>query len=554
MDWTLHSSDRFKGAKGPLLLVILDGIGEGLGDEGDAVQRADTPTMDALKQPGVVCSLAAHGTHVGLPSDADMGNSEVGHNALGCGRIHDQGASLVGQAIASGAMFTGQAWQDAMRRCGQGGALHFIALLSDGGVHSHIDHLVAAMDKAASSGAKAIYVHALLDGRDVPPTSAMQYVEQLEVVLAQLRHGGIDAQVASGGGRMTTTMDRYGAEWAMVERGWKAHVLGEADEHFVSLTQAVEGLREKNSDIGDQDLPTFVIVGKDGNAVAPMADGDAVLLMNFRGDRAIEICQAFEDDEFSHFDRRRRPDVFFAGLMEYDGDEHIPKNFLVAPPTIGETMGELLARNKVSQFAISETQKYGHVTYFWNGNRSGKFDEATETYVEIPSDVVPFAQRPWMKAAEITDSLIAALRSGKHRFLRVNYANGDMVGHTGDLRATLCAVQVLDMQLARLKKVVDELDGIMVVTADHGNADEMVQHGKDGGILRQGASGAPMVKTSHTLNAVPLIVYDPNRRDQYKIASEPSDAGIANVMATCIELLGYSSPADIQPSLLRFKS
>ncbi len=239
--------------------------------------------------------------------------------------------------------------------------------------------------------------------------------------------------------------------------------------------------------------------------------------------------------------------------MEYDGDLAIPKNYLVQPPTIGETMGEFLARNRIPQLAISETQKYGHVTYFWNGNRSGKFDDGSETYIEVPSDVLPFEERPWMKAAEITDALIAELRSGKHKFARVNYANGDMVGHTGDLHATVMAIQVLDMQLARLQAAVDELGGILVITADHGNADEMYQHGKDGAIVVDGASGAPMVKTSHTLNTVPLIVHDANCQGQYELSPGLPEAGIANVMATCIDLLGYQAPADIQPSLLRFK-
>jgi len=554
MNWTLRSHDRFKGAKGPVVLVILDGVGEGSGDESDAVRLARTPVLDSLHQPGIYTSLSAHGLAVGLPSDDDMGNSEVGHNALGCGRIHDQGASLVGKAIDSGRIFEGEAWTLAMSRCAAGGALHLIGLLSDGNVHSHIDHLLAMIQKAAQSGAKSIYVHALLDGRDVPPTSAMIYVERLEKALAQLRDTGVDARVASGGGRMTTTMDRYGADWSMVQRGWKAHVLGVADRNFASLSTAITTLRDEQPGIGDQDLPCFVITGKSGDPVAPMKDGDATILTNFRGDRAMEISRAFDQDEFSAFDRVRRPALFFAGLMEYDGDEHVPKSFLVSPPTIEGTMGEFLARNQVSQMAISETQKFGHVTYFWNGNRSGKFDDKSETYVEIPSDTMPFEERPWMKAAEITDALIKGLRSGKHKFLRVNYANGDMVGHTGDLRATICAVQVLDLQIARLKKVVDELDGILLISADHGNADEMYQHGKDGRILLEEQGGSPMVKTSHTLNPVPLMIYDPNRNDQYELNTTLHHPGIANITATCLELLGFQAPADFEPSLLKFKS
>lgn len=554
MNWKLNSHDTFKGARGPVVLVILDGVGEGAGDEGDAVRLAHTPVLDSLRKPGLFTTLRAHGRCVGLPSDGDMGNSEVGHNALGCGQIHDQGASLVGKAIASEELFRGASWLKAMEACAGGGALHLIALLSDGNVHSHIDHLLALIDRAAIGQAKSIYVHVLLDGRDVPPTSAMIYVDRLEKTLAQLREAGTDARVASGGGRMTTTMDRYGADWDMVKRGWNAHVHGQAARHFPSLSDAIATLRGEEEGIGDQMLPTFVIDGDDGKPVAPMRDGDSALLLNFRGDRAIEISRAFDEENFEEFDRGVCPNVFFAGLMEYDGDEHVPKSYLVSPPTIDVTMGEYLARNQVSQLAISETQKYGHVTFFWNGNRTGKFDDKSETYIEVPSMAVPFQERPWMQAAEITDRLVQALRTGKHRFVRVNYANGDMVGHTGDLEATICAVQVVDLQLARLRRVVDELDGILLVTADHGNADEMYQHGKDGQILRDAGSGSPMVKTSHTLNAVPFMIHDSNNRGRYEISPSLGKPGIANVTATCMELLGFASPTDLEPSLLRFKS
>ncbi len=554
MDWNLRKSDRFKGAKGPVVLVILDGVGEGTGDESDAVQLAHTPVLDSLRKPGLYTSLCAHGRSVGLPSDGDMGNSEVGHNALGSGQVHQQGATLVGMAIDSGEIFKGEAWTQSMARCGTGGALHLIALLSDGNVHSHIDHLFALLSRAAKSGAKTLYVHVLLDGRDVPPTSAMVYVEKLETLLAELRSSGINAEVASGGGRMTTTMDRYGAEWDMVERGWNAHVHGRAERHFSSLSAAVSTFRDEQEGIGDQMLPTFVIDDDKGQPRGVMKDGDSVLLLNFRGDRAMEISRAFDEPDFDVFERGARPDLFFAGLMEYDGDEHIPKSYLVSPPTIELTMGEYLARNQVSQLAISETQKFGHVTYFWNGNRSGKFDDKLESYVEIPSDRLPFNQRPWMQAAEITDHLIGALRSGKYRFIRVNYANGDMVGHTGDIEATICAVQVLDLQLARLQKAVDAVDGILLVTADHGNADEMYQHSKDGQILREAGSGSPMVKTSHTLNAVPFMIHDSNHQGQYEFSPSAKDPGIANVTATCLELLGFVPPAVLEPSLLRFKS
>jgi 2,3-bisphosphoglycerate-independent phosphoglycerate mutase len=255
---------------------------------------------------------------------------------------------------------------------------------------------------------------------------------------------------------MLVTMDRYEADWRIVERGWNAHVHGNA-RRFPSATAAIETFRSENPGISDQNLPAFVIE-KDGAPVGPIRDGDAVIFFNFRGDRAIEISRAFDDGPtFDKFDRGVRPDVLYAGMMEYDGDLHIPKHYLVSPPEIERPMGEILAGSHISQLAISETQKYGHVTYFWNGNRSGMFDSGTETYVEIPSDRVPFEQRPWMKAAEITDRLIAELRTGKHQFARVNYANGDMVGHTGSFDATVIAVEAVDLQLARLAKAIEDL-------------------------------------------------------------------------------------------------
>ena len=552
MKLELRKHPRFAGRKGPLLLVVLDGVGVGDGSEADAVKLAATPTLDALWVPGLRATLRAHGTAVGLPSDADMGNSEVGHNALGCGRVYDQGAALVDRAIASGDLFRGATWQAIVERCARGGgALHLVGLLSDGNVHSHITHLVALVEHAAADGVKKIYLHALLDGRDVPRTSALEYVDRIEQVFASLGPG-IDAAIASGGGRMQITMDRYEADWPMVERGWQIHVHGEG-RRFPSARAAVEAYRAEHPGVDDQNLPGFVIE-KGGAPRAPIRDGDAVVNFNFRGDRAIEISRAFEEDDFPPFDRGRRPDVLYAGMMEYDGDTHVPKHYLVEPPAIERTMGEFLAASGVPQLAISETQKYGHVTYFWNGNRSGKIDDRSETYIEVPSDRIPFDQRPWMKAAEITDRLVAELASGAHRFARVNYANGDMVGHTGHFDATVVAVETLDLQLRRLRNEVDRLGGILVVTADHGNADEMFQRDKAGRVVRDSATGQPVVKTSHTLNPVPLLIHDPARADEYEIDPDRADgAGIASVTATCLELLGFQPPEDLAPSLLRWR-
>jgi 2,3-bisphosphoglycerate-independent phosphoglycerate mutase len=544
----LRPHSRMPSPKGPVVLVIMDGVGRGAGDEADAVAIASTPTLDRLWVPGARAELRAHGKAVGLPSDDDMGNSEVGHNALGAGKVYAQGAVLVGRALASGALFRGQVWQDVVARGARGGAVHFLGLLSDGNVHSHIAHLEALLAAAAQAGCKRLYVHALLDGRDVPPHSGLEYLDRIERYLANLRPSGVDARIVSGGGRMQITMDRYEADWAMVARGWHTHVRAEG-RAFPSAAAAVETYRADQPGITDQDLPAFVV-----SPATPIADGDAVVMFNFRGDRAIEISRAFDDPELAAFDRGPRPDVVYAGMMEYDGDLHVPQRYLVSPPEIERPMGEILAENHVSQLAISETQKYGHVTYFWNGNRSGMFDQGTETYLEIRSDNVPFDQRPWMKAAEITDALSHELRTGKHRFARVNYANGDMVGHTGKFDATVVAVETVDLQLARLAKVVEELQGILVVTADHGNADEMFQRDKAGKVQRDKKTGHPVVKTSHTLNAVPFLIHDPARSDRYEIdPARAATAGIAHVTATCLELLGFVPPDDLEPSLLRFR-
>jgi 2,3-bisphosphoglycerate-independent phosphoglycerate mutase len=527
-----------------VVLVVMDGIGIGPDNEGNAVALARTPVLDRLAE-GPHLSLRAHGTAVGLPSDDDMGNSEVGHNALGAGRVFAQGAKLVNAALADGSLFEGETWKKLTARCrDKKSALHFIGLLSDGNVHSHIDHLLAMISAADRAGVPKVFVHVLLDGRDVEETSALRYVEKLEAHLAKVNS---NYRIASGGGRMKVTMDRYEADWRMVELGWKTHVRGEGDR-FGSAAEAIETLRARTPGVIDQDLGAFVI----GNEapVGPVRDGDAVVFFNFRGDRAIEISRAFEDETFPHFERGKRPDVLYAGMMQYDGDYQIPKRYLVAPPAIDRTMGEYLVKNGVVQFACSETQKYGHVTYFWNGNRGGKFDEKRETYVEVESDQVPFEQRPWMKAAEITDATIDAVASGKYDFLRINYANGDMVGHTGVLDATVIGVETVDLVLGRLLAAVKKAGGIALVTADHGNADEMYHWDAKAKSFKRTKEGRLEAKTSHTLNPVPLYLYAPGR-DGLSLDADVPKPGLANVAATVLELLGFVPPGDYERSLLK---
>ena len=547
---TIHLSadPEHKAPSGPVTIVVMDGVGIGSGDEGDAVAQAYTPTLDWLRSlPGSI-SMAAHGVAVGMPSDDDMGNSEVGHNAIGAGRVFGQGAKLVAAAISNGSIFEGEAWNQALTKVrASGEPLHFLGLLSDGNIHSHISHLLAMVDKAAQERIAKVRVHILTDGRDVAGRSALGFIDQLERQLQQARASGLDYQIASGGGRMHLTMDRYDAEWPMVARGWDVHVRGEG-RRFTSATQAIEVLYEENPKLDDQWLEGFVIADDKG-PVGQIRDGAAVILFNFRGDRAIEITRAFTEAKLTEFERGPLPDVYFAGMMQYDGDLKLPEHFLVAPPEISDTMGELLADAGKRQLAIAETHKYGHVTYFWNGNRSGQFDPALEKYIEIPSDLSGLEFRPWMRCAEVTDALIAEGMRQHYDLIRVNYANGDMVGHTGDLRATRLAVEAVDVCLARLVEFTRKSQGVLLVTADHGNADQMVE-------VKKGVSS---IKTSHTLNPVPFVVFDPRLSSQSPLlqaslmsqAGQQTKAGLANIAATSLELMGLVAPESYEHSLLK---
>ena len=551
MDKKLTKINSFNGIEGPVVTIVMDGIGVAPANAANAVNAAFTPTLDMLAAKYPHVNLKAHGTAVGLPSDDDMGNSEVGHNALGAGQVFAQGAKLVSQSIESGKMFASATWQELIANVKTNAStLHFLGLFSDGNVHSHIDHLKAMLIQAKKEGVNKVRIHILIDGRDVGETSALEYIDPFEAFIAELRDASYDIKIASGGGRMQITMDRYEANWGMVELGWKTHVLGEGRK-FASAAEAVKTYREELKVI-DQDLPPFVIA-EDGKPVGTVNDGDSVIFYNFRGDRSIEISKAFDDENLDKFDRVRYPKVVYAGMLEYDGDLHIPKKYLVSPPEITETMGEYLAGTGVSQLAISETQKYGHVTYFWNGNKSGKFSEELETYIEIPSDVVPFEQRPWMKCAEITDKLIECLESGKYKYLRVNFPNGDMVGHTGSFLATQISVEALDLQLARILAVVDKLHGAALITADHGNADEMYELDKKTGAPKQNKDGSYKAKTSHTLNPVPCYIYDNFTSDKYEVKADEGKFGLSNVAATMVNLLGYEAPAAWDESIVKIK-
>ncbi|MFC1556576.1 2,3-bisphosphoglycerate-independent phosphoglycerate mutase [candidate division KSB1 bacterium] len=542
MELKLEKLKSYKCRPGPLLLIIMDGIGIGPDDERNAVLAARTPVLDRLLKLPMQWRLCAHGAAVGLPTEEDMGNSEVGHNAIGAGRVFDQGAKLVNKKIDNGQLFETHLWGEIVDRGKKGKTVHFIGLLSDGNVHSHIDHLHALINNCGENGLKRVCVHTLLDGRDVGERTALGYIDKTEALLDRWNSGsGLDYRIASGGGRMKVTMDRYKADWDIVKRGWNAHVHG-IGRKFSSASEAVRSMYDEDPSVNDQFLDAFVIVSGNNEPVGTIENGDVVVFFNFRGDRAIEISSAFEKQDFSEFDRGNVPDVLFAGMLEYDGDLQIPKKYLVDPPHIDRTVSEYLCAEQVTSFAISETQKYGHVTYFWNGNKSGYIDKSLETYVEIPSDRIQFEKKPEMKAYEITEKTIELLRSGKYRFGRVNFANGDMVGHSGVYEAAVSAVETVDVCVGKLVEVVSSLNGISIVTADHGNADEMY-YVKDG-------KKVPI--TSHTLNPVPFIIIDPLFRNDYA-KSEIEKPGLSNIAATILNLLGFEKVADYDASLIEIK-
>lgn len=518
----------------PVLLIIMDGVGISQTHIGDAVTEARTPTLDTLLKQYPNIQLKAHGTAVGLPSDEDMGNSEVGHNALGCGQIYSQGAKLVNESILNGKIYDSPTWHALIDNVKSHHAtLHLIGLLSDGNVHSNINHLLSMLQKAKELQVKRVRCHILLDGRDVPATSALTYVDQLESELARLNDANFDAKIASGGGRMKITMDRYQADWKMVENGYNTHVHG-IGRQFATATEAIETYRNEFG-INDQDLPAFVIA-ENGTPVGKIQDHDSVILFNFRGDRAIELSMAFDDEAFPYFDRGMRPNVVYAGLLQYDADLNIPHHYLVSSPDIANTLSEVLVQNNIRQFAVSETQKYGHVTYFWNGNRSEKFSDKLETFLQIPSDLVTFDQRPWMKSAEITDAVIEAVQSKKYDFIRCNFPNGDMVGHTGNYEATIISMEALDLALARILAVTKKQNITVLITADHGNADEMFEKDKKGNL---------QVRTAHSLNPVPFIVVDES------IQLKTGEFGLSNVAATVAELLEVKPHTSWNESLLK---
>jgi 2,3-bisphosphoglycerate-independent phosphoglycerate mutase len=536
----LNKLNKLNNRKGPVVLIILDGVGIGKDTEANAIYKAKSPFLDSLKQHNLYCELKAHGKAIGMPTDEDMGNSEVGHNALGAGRIYDQGSLLVKRAIESSSIYSNKTWIEGLSNCKKhNSTLHFIGLLSDGNVHNHIDYQLKIIEKSAQEYTK-IRLHILLDGRDVEARSALTYIKKLNQLITTLQKKNIDIKIASGGGRMITTMDRYNADWSIVERGYNAHVHGIGNS-VKSAEEAITRAYESDFNLNDQYIPPFVIC-ENNKPVGIIQDNDTVFFTNFRGDRSIEISQAFENKNFNKFNRKNHPNIFYAGMMQYDGDKQIPKNFLVTPPQIKNCLSEFLCHENISSFAISETQKYGHVTYFWNGNKSGYVNKSLESFHEIKSDTIPFNEAPDMKAYEITEKTLELLNSNNYKFGRINFPNGDMVGHTGDIKATIQSIETIDICTKKLVDKILKLNGIAIILADHGNADEMFTI----------KNNIKLPKTSHTLNPVPCAIFDSNYQNEYKINTKEK-FGLANIASTILELLDLSPPKIYYKSILEFK-
>jgi 2,3-bisphosphoglycerate-independent phosphoglycerate mutase len=583
---------------GPVVLVVMDGVGLGLRRSGNAVRQAHTEFLDTAMMKYLNIPLAASGEAVGI-MPGQMGNSEVGHNAIGSGQIIQQGISQVEVAFATGDIWESKAWRGAIKFLKAGNdatstssnktwaasavkfwqsqakispnalpTLHFCGIFSDGGVHSDIKHLEQMIARAYEEGVRRMRIHAIFDGRDVAPQSEPKYIERLEKFCQKFPDA--DIRIASGGGRMVMTADRYENDWNMVKLGYDAMVYGKAPRQFSSATEAIKTLRAEQPGIQDQYLPAFVIVdnvvgrsplasraikAKSSSAevagrvkpIGRIMNGDAVIYYDFRADRAVEIAEAFTAARFDKFDRTggsktvKDPDnnlgpyIYFAGLAEYDADRHIPKHVLVPPVTIDTPLNTFLGQQDINQLAISETVKFGHITYYFNGNSYRK--APGEKHIEIPSDSQPFNTRPWMKSAEITD--VALENLDKYKFVRINFPGGDMVGHFAELEPTIVALEAIDIQLARLAKRVDALGGVMVITADHGNAEELLDRGGT-------------AKTAHTTNPVPCIFYDNTKNAKLYHIAKLKDPGLANIAATIATLLGQANnyPASWQKPLI----
>jgi 2,3-bisphosphoglycerate-independent phosphoglycerate mutase len=505
----------------PVLLVVLDGWGIRAEREANAIAVAGTPNMDALAREFPSTALETSGLSVGLP-EGQMGNSEVGHTNLGAGRIVYQDLVRINREVEDGAFFRNEALVMACHRArASGGTLHLMGLVSDGGVHSHQEHLYALLDLAAREGVARTVVHAFMDGRDTPPRSGIDYMRALE---SRMR--------TKGYGRVATVTGRYYAmdrdkRWDRVALAWAALVHGEAEHRARSGVEAMEASYGRGE--GDEFVKPTVIGNGDGKPVATVRDGDAVLFFNFRADRAREITRAFTDDGFRDFDRKGAPRLAaYVCMTEYDKTFTLPVAY--PPQELTELFPEIVSRAGLRQLRCAETEKYAHVTFFFNGGRELVYPGEDRILVPSPRDVKTYDLKPEMSAKEVTDKLAAAIGTGQYGFVLVNFANPDMVGHTGILDAAVKAVKVVDECIGRLWQAARKQGMAMLVTADHGNCEMMTDP----------QTGQP--HTAHTLNPVPFILADPELRG----AKLRSKGVLADVAPTALQVMGLPQPREMK--------
>ena len=543
---SLKNLQQYFSGRGPLIHVVLDGWGVGAADETNAVNRANLPVISRLIRGCPYTQLWTHGKYVGLPNEKDMGGSEVGHMTMGAGMVMEQGPTLIQNLFQSGEFFENPVLSRIIQNCVEHDTpLHLLGLLSNGNIHSHVDHTEAIIRHAFQSGIRRCYLHALLDGRDAGVQSALDFTEPFEKLFSELKgqRPGIDYAFASGGGREVITMDRDN-NWEKIETGWRIHVQGQSENQFPSIRDAIEYFRKQNPEIIDQDIPGFVII-RNGEAVSRIEDQHALIFTNFRGDRATQFSRAFLADEFPYFERYRCPEVLFAGMTQYDQDNQIPPDYLVGTPVVEEPFGKRILELGLKQFRLSETQKFAHVTFFYNGGYREPLDPLKENYHFIASDKIPsFAERPAMKASGISKKAVEFINSGEYQYGLINFANADMVGHTGDFQATVRAVEAVDSALDNIVRAIDAVNGLLVITADHGNADEM---------LISNQNGTLEISAKHSLNPVPFLIYDPLYNGDYRLKpfGQEYNNNLSNIAATNFLLLGQAVPDDLAPSLFK---
>ena len=541
---SLKNLQQYFSGRGPLIHVVLDGWGVGAADETNAVNRANLPVMSRLIHGCPYTQLWTHGKYVGLPNEKDMGGSEVGHMTMGAGMVMEQGPTLIQDLLQSGEFFENPVLSRIIQNCVERDTpLHLLGLLSNGNIHSHVDHTEVIIRHAFKSGIRRCYLHALLDGRDVGIQSALDFTEPFEKLFLELKRQrpGTDYAFASGGGREVITMDRDN-NWEKIEAGWQIHVQGQSENQFPSIRDAIEHFRKQNPEIIDQDIPGFVII-RNGEAVGRIEDKHALIFTNFRGDRANEFSQAVLADDFPYFERYRCPEVLFAGMTQYDQDNQIPPDYLVGTPVVEEPFGKRILELGLKQFRLSETQKFAHVTFFYNGGYREPLDPLKENYHFIASDKIPsFAERPAMKASGISKKAVEFINSGEYQYGLINFANADMVGHTGDFQATVRAVEAVDSALDNIVRAIDAVNGLLVITADHGNADEM---------LISNQNGTLEISAKHSLNPVPFLIYDPLYNGDYRLKpfGQEYNNNLSNIAATNFLLMGQAVPDDLAPSL-----